>query len=151
MDVLVLMNNIGIYSYEDLREKELISGDFVFDDDPLEYRQVISESSGLLLEFSKSTSLLAKVEVENIESDKNLLPLPFKPDMHRDAVLNLLGEPVFSKPPRKIINIQTGGVDQFYWGGDNKISVLVYYHPETKKISTVAFKPTSNVSWGRQG
>ncbi len=101
MDVLVLINNIGKSSCEDLLEKELITGDFVFDDDPLEYRQVISESSGLLLEFSKSSSLLAKVEVENIESGKKLLPLPFKPDMYRDVLLDLLGKPVFSLPPRK--------------------------------------------------
>ncbi len=148
MNPLDFINKIGITTYKNLVDKNFLEEVSEFDEDDIDFKSVYLDDYGLILEFYKSSDILNSVEISNIESIRNILPEPFKKNMTRNDVIDILGNPIDSRPPRKILTIQTGGVDQFYWLEDKSISVLAYYHYDSLKLKTVSFLPSDQVSWG---
>ncbi|WP_199481400.1 DUF6392 family protein [Vibrio owensii] len=149
MEALFFIERIGTYTYQDFIDGEHLPGDIELDQDDIEEFSVSIYKYGLTLIFSKKSSLLVCVEVLNIDTIYNMLPSPLEVSMVRSDVLELLGPPITSKPPRRIINIFTGGVDQFNYNGQSSLGMLVYYHYEGLGIKTIKFKDSHTISWGR--
>lgn len=68
--------------------------------------------------------------------------------MVRSDVLELLGPPIACKPPRKIISLFTGGVDQFNYKDQSSLAMLVYYHYEGLGLKAIKLKDSQAISWG---
>ncbi len=148
MNSLDFINKIGITRYTNLVDEKYLEDVSEFDEDDIDFKNLYLDDYGLILEFYKFSEILNSVEINNIESVLNILPEPFEKNMMRNDVIDILGNPIVSRPPRKILTIQTGGVDQFYWLEDKSISVLAYYHYDSLKLKTVSFLPSNQVSWG---
>ncbi|WP_186175404.1 DUF6392 family protein [Vibrio jasicida] len=148
MTPLFFIERIGTYTYQDFVDGEHLKGDVELDQDDIGEFSASMDKYGLTLIFAKKSSLLVCVEILNIDTIYNMLPTPLEVSMVRSDVLELLGPPIASKPPRKIISLFTGGVDQFNYKEQSSLAMLVYYHYEGLGIKAIKFKDSQAISWG---
>ncbi len=149
MILIDLVNKIGSSTYDDLVQESILDGNGIFDEDSLDYFRVDIGNGDLILEFECQTSKLFSISLSNFCMKTITVPEMFRKRLARSEVIEIFGEPIKSKPPRKIISIQTGGVDQFYYEKSENITILVYYDYESKIANTFTFIPTDGVTWGK--
>lgn len=102
---------------------------------------------GIALIFNRDSNQLIQISLALTKENNpkylfsNSLPTPLHNKMTQSELREKLGEPVISKPPRKILNKITGGVDQFLWSDDKQsISLLAYYtHSEQFEVKSFEF------------
>ncbi|YCO02278.1 DUF6392 family protein [Vibrio sp. VNB-15] len=151
IDVLNFIDQIGNQTYENFIKENLSNGKYSIDEDSLDYRRISVSDDDLIIEFDRKSNLLFSVEVNDLNGKVFRLPEPFSSVLSRSQVQSLFGDPIYSVPPKKILSIQTGWVEQYSWSDEKNLSVLVYYTYENEVINGLIFMPTSGVSWGEEG
>ena len=151
MDVLNFIAQIGNQTYENFIKENLSNGRYSIDEDSLDHRRISVSDDDLIIEFDRKLNLLFSVEVNDLNGKVFRLPDPFSSVLSRSQVQSLFGDPIYSVPPKKILIIQTGWVEQYSWSDEKSLSVLVYYTYESEVINGLIFMPTSGVSWGEEG
>ena len=127
MDVLNFIDQIGNQTYENFIKENLSNGKYSIDEDSLDYRRISVSDDDLIIEFDRKSNLLFSVEVNDLNGKVFRLSEPFSSVLSRSQVQSLFGAPIYSVPPKKILSIQTGWVEQYSWSDEKNLSVLVYY------------------------
>ncbi len=99
MESLYFIERISSSTYQGFIDDKVFVGRVDIDDDDLDELAVSLEDYGITLLFNKKSSILTCVEIQNIDSKNNMLPLPLETRAMRKDILKTMGRPVFSQPP----------------------------------------------------
>lgn len=150
MDSSNVIIQIGKQKYDNFIKENLSNENYKIDEDSLNYRKISVSDDDLIFEFERKSDLLFSVEINDLSGKVFIPPEPFNNVMNRSQVQSFLGAPIHSLPPRKVLGIQTGWIEQYSWSDEQKLSVLIYHTYESEVIDGLIFMPTSKVSWGEE-
>ncbi len=142
-----LAKKFNTITAEKLMRNDLSGVKFELDDNHTNYFVMYSDLLGISLGFYEGNKKLSIIEIDVLSNGEIMLPEPFLVTMNNSQVHDALGNPVKSYPPESFGPIQTGGFDHYYWKDNKQISLLVHYEYETKEITAITIKPTSDLEF----